>query len=511
MLELTVFLCGALVMILEMTGGRVLAPHVGTSAIVWTSLIGVVLAFLAAGAWAGGKFADKKLSGQGLAQALTGAGIGCMLPAFCHNAIGHGITSQIGNLYIAAVLAAICIFALPAFFFGMITPYVIRLRIANIDTAGSTVGRLYALSTAGSILGTFLGGFVLISWFSSTAILWATACSVLVLSILNYRQKPWLRIILLGLSIFLAWQDSHYFQWLADKSGTKIIESAYNSIRLMEGNDIQAGGKKVHLLATDPGYTQSGMIVDEPNELYFNYTRFYALGPQFAPNAAKVLMLGGGGYSVPKWLLAGKSGLDNPQDISLTVVEIDPEMTAIAKDFFDLPEDERLHIKHEDARIFLNHQTEKFDLIFVDVFNSHYSIPFQMGTLEAIQAMGKALAPGGVLLMNLISAIEGEDGRLFRAIWQNLVSVFPDVKVYCVSSPSHPEMVQNLMVVAHAPKEQTQADNHLNLYSHKMSPDINEIARMEKHLYTKPIPKDVPPLRDDYSPVERYTLMLTRQ
>lgn len=175
MLELTVFCSGALVMILEMVGGRILAPHVGTSAIVWTSLIGVVLAFLALGAWAGGRYADKNLSSRGLGLALALAGLGCAITAFCHNAIGSGITSSVGNLYVAAVAAAIGIFALPAFFFGMITPYVIRLRLAGLDTAGATVGRLYALSTAGSILGTFLGGFVLISWFSSTAILWSVA------------------------------------------------------------------------------------------------------------------------------------------------------------------------------------------------------------------------------------------------------------------------------------------------------------------------------------------------
>ena len=92
MLELTVFLSGALVMVLEMVGGRVLAPHVGTSAIVWTSLIGVVLACLALGAWAGGRFADKTLSRRGLGQALAGAGLGCALTAFCHTALGAGVT-----------------------------------------------------------------------------------------------------------------------------------------------------------------------------------------------------------------------------------------------------------------------------------------------------------------------------------------------------------------------------------------------------------------------------------
>ena len=215
MLELTVFLSGALVMVLEMVGGRVLAPHVGTSAIVWTSLIGVVLACLALGAWAGGRFADKTLSRRGLGQALAGAGLGCALTAFCHTALGAGVTQAVGNLYLAAVAAALGIFALPAFFFGMITPYVIRLRIADVDTAGATVGRLYALSTAGSILGTFLGGFVLISFFGSTVILWGVALCMLLLSLCNAPARPWPRLLLLILCILLAWQDGLYGQWRA--------------------------------------------------------------------------------------------------------------------------------------------------------------------------------------------------------------------------------------------------------------------------------------------------------
>ena len=270
MLELTVFLSGALVMVLEMVGGRVLAPHVGTSAVVWTSLIGVVLACLALGAWAGGRFADKKLSRRGLGQALAGAGLGCALTAFCHTALGAGATRAVGNLYLAAVAAALGIFALPAFFFGMITPYVIRLRIADVDTAGATVGRLYALSTAGSILGTFLGGFVLISFFGSTAILWGVAFCMLLLSLCNAPARPRPRLLLLALCALLAWQDGLYGQWLAEKGGVRLVESPYNSIRIMEGVDRARDGRTVRLMATDPGYSQSGMLLDAPDELYFD-------------------------------------------------------------------------------------------------------------------------------------------------------------------------------------------------------------------------------------------------
>lgn len=506
MLEITVFLCGALVMILEMVGARVLAPHVGTSAIVWTSLIGVVLSCLALGAWAGGKFADKKISRRGLGVVILSAALGCALTAFCNQGIGSLITSKISNLYIAAVAAAICIFALPAFFFGMITPYVIRLRIASIDTAGATVGRLYALSTAGSILGTFLGGFILISWLASSTILWGVACSMLLLSLANFSLKPLPRVALLALFVFLAWQDHIYEERLVANGAPMLIETPYNTIRIMEGEDRARGNAKVRLLATDPGYTQSGMLIDDPNELYFNYTRFYALGPKFVPNANSVLMLGGGGYSVPKWLLSNKSGM--PESLRVDVVELDPVMTALASKIFSLPNDPRLSIRHEDARSFLNTQTKQYDLVFVDVFNSHYSIPFHMGTLEAAKAMRRAVAPGGALLMNIISAVEGEDGRIFQSIWQALAQEFAETRVYCVGNPDRPDQVQNIMVVAFADKQDTALDE---TSWRAISPNAREMEAMETHLYTRPVEVLVPPLEDDFAPVERYALMLTNQ
>lgn len=508
--ELTVFLAGALVMVLEMSGARVLAPHVGTSAIVWTSLIGVVLACLALGSWAGGRIADKKLSSRTLAFILTCAGLGCALTAFAHQAIGSAISGT-GNLYISAVLGAIFIYALPAFFFGMITPYVIRLKLANLSTAGATVGRLYALSTTGSIIGTFLGGFVLISWLSSTLILWGLACCLFLLSLANSPGKPWLRLIILAIAAFLAWQDQAFARWQAEKGGVRLFESPYNSLRIMEGVDHSRGSKSVRLMATDPGYTQSGMLKDDPSELYFDYTRFYALGSAFVPDARSVLMLGGGGYSVPKWLLSKKSPLGTREDLEVTVIELDPLMTESAKKFFNLPDDKRLQIIHADARAFLNRQRAKYDLVFVDVFNSHYSIPFQMGTAEAVAKMREAISDDGALVMNLISAVEGEDGRLFRSIFQNLANEFEEVRIYCVGQPENPEKIQNLMLVALPVKKAEPAlENFRANGLAAFSPDRKEVLNMARHLYKGQPEKDVPPLTDEYAPVERYTLMLSR-
>ena len=199
MLEIIAFCCGALVMVLEMVGARVLATHVGTSAVVWTSLIGVVLACLALGAWLGGRRADRHLSRRGLALILLGASLGSALAAGTHRLVGGALSAAITDIHLAAVACALGILALPALCCGMISPYIIRLRIRDVATSGATVGRLYALSTAGSIAGTFLGGFVLISFFASGTILWGVALGLLLLSLPAEPSRPWGRLALLCL------------------------------------------------------------------------------------------------------------------------------------------------------------------------------------------------------------------------------------------------------------------------------------------------------------------------
>lgn len=501
--ELIVFASGALLMILEMVGARVMAPHIGTSVIVWTSLIGVVLACLACGAFIGGRLADKKLSSKVLSAILAGAGVGCGLTAMLHPLVGSAVTAAVPNIYAAAVVAAICIFALPATLFGMVSPYVIRLSLANIATSGATVGRLYALSTTGSILGTFLGGFVLISWFSSTQILFCTGGAMLVLSLASNLAKPALRVAVLLMFSIAAWGHSSYSEWQIAQGQLPPIETPYNSIRLMEG--MAPNNRPVRVMATDPGYSQSGMYIDAPTELYFEYTRYYGLGTVLVPHATKVLMLGGGGYSVPKWLLAGHGGLDSSK-LTVDVVELDPGMTAVSRKYFALPDDKRLRVFHDDARRFVNANTQSYDLVFVDVFNSHYSVPFHVGTVEAAKAMRRAVAPNGALVMNVISAVEGPDGELFRAIYGAMRSSFAEVYVFVVSDKNNLSRVQNLMLLALPDANPAVQALVEGKGGHFSAP----IQAMLASRLTTAVPTGTQALRDDFAPVERYTQSLLK-
>ena len=503
MLEFVVFCSGALVMVLEMVGSRVLAPHLGTSLIVWTSLIGVVLGFLALGAWIGGRLADARLARRHLAKILAAAGVASLVTAVLHREVGHAVASAISNLYVGTVVASICLLAVPALFFGMVSPYVIRLSLERLDNSGRTVGRLYALSTAGSIVGTFLGGFVLLSWFSTTQILFGVAGGMLLLALAAYPRGTVL-VTLLG----VIWAGG---AWVAHTRGdlwtgawpcTKIVESPYNTLIVMEGL-LKESPRKMRFLSTDPGSCQSGIYIDAPDVLALSYTHFYGLGTSLKPDAKRVLMLGGGGYSVPRWLLANKSGLA-PENLKLDVVELDPGMTATARAHFGIPDDPRLSIIHQDARVFLNHNREAYDLVFVDVFGSWYSVPFQMGTVEAMAELRRSVAPGGMVIMNIISALEGDKAKLYAAITGSMRAHFPEIHTFAVRDPLKRQEVQNIMVLAFA---EPRPDLAKLLQSRP--PDAPGDARTLTHMLARRVEvgqSSIPPLTDAYAPVERYVL-----
>ena len=159
----------------------------------------------------------------------------------------------------------------------------------------------------------------------------------------------------------------------------------------------------------------------------------------------------------------------------------------------------------------------------MDVFNSHYAVPFQMGTREAAAVLRKAVAPGGVMLMNVISAVEGPDGQLFQSIFNALEQSFAEVRVYCAGGEA-PDRLQNLMVAAFAERREdavtaAKADaeavgsvaNGTGAATADKSPGAVELSTMLASRYTGQLTFATPALTDDFAPVERYTLVLLRQ
>jgi spermidine synthase len=265
-------------------------------------------------------------------------------------------------------------------------------------------------------------------------------------------------------------------------------DTTYNRVIVFKGADDYTG-RLVRVMSTGPGAKQSAMYLDDPSALVLPYTRFFRLAEHFVPEMKRMLVLGGGGFSFPKYALA------HYPDVRVDVVELDPGVTALAREHFELKDHPRQRIVAEDARTFLNRNRETYDAILCDTFNSHYAIPFHLTTLEAVQRMHSALAPNGVVLVNLISALKGERGRLFDAMFATYTRVFPRVLAFAVRNPRDGTSWQNVMLAAFtAPDEPLLAD-----------PDPDIAAMLAKRLDI-PVRAGVAPLTDDYAPVDRYIM-----
>lgn len=487
LLEIIVFIAGAVVMVLEIVGSRIVAPFVGTSLFVWTSLIGVILASLSAGYWWGGRIADRNPTLGTFSLILFTAGIATGLITFVHRTL-LGLTVIITNdIRLSAIIGATLLFALPSILLGMVSPYATRLKLQTIQTSGTTVGTLYAISTIGSIVGTFAAGFFLIPAFGSVTILYALAAILLLTSLLAHvptltKTKGAACLIIILVAGFHSVNRAE-----AARSGSLDLDTHYNRVRIFNDTD-RTTGKPIKRMAHDI-QSSSAMFLDS-DELVFQYTKYYRLAKHFVPEVNHALMIGGAAYSYPKDFLA------KFPNATLDVVEIDPKLTELARQHFRLPKNPRLTSYHEDGRTFLNRTTNQYDVIFGDAFSTLYSIPFQLTTREAVQRMYDTLSPDGVAIVNVISSIEGDKGKFLRAEYATFQSLFPHVSMFPVTAMNAHE-IQNIMLVAF--KSPTIPSFESN---------DPELASYLGRRWTAEIPRDLPILKDSHAPVEYYTTPL---
>ncbi|HAN09881.1 MAG TPA: spermidine synthase [Clostridiales bacterium] len=482
-LYVVVFICGAMVMILELVAARIIAPFVGTSSYVWTSLIGVILGSMSFGYWLGGKLSDKNPKQSTLAIIIFSAAFCIGITTFINLFVMQSVVSYINDMRVAAILSTLFLFAIPSILLGMVSPYAVKLSMVDVEKSGSIVGNLYALSTVGSIVGTFLAGFVLIPCLGSERILLLiTIILILTSSILylktNYKINTILIIILIPMIMLptpstLIFAEANIIDANTEYSRIWIYPTKHNN-------------KDIKIMQIGNEYS-SGMNIND-DELAFEYTKYYRLAEHFSPNFRKALMIGGAAYSYPKYYIK------KYQDAMLDVVEIDPQVTELARKYFNLKDDPRLRIFHEDGRIFLNNTKNKYDVIYGDAFRAK-SVPYHLTTKEATEKMYNALTDNGVAIINLISPIEGAKGKFLRSELATYKSIFPQVYLFLVEDVNNGLMNQNIMLVAlktNDVKEFNSEDDELNSFL--------------KHLYKKEITNDVPILTDDFSPVEYYTM-----
>lgn len=483
LLEITVFICWAIVMIFELVWSRILWPYLWTSIFVWTSLIGIILWSLSLWYYLGWKVADKKADLEWLSYIILFSALFIILTLISKNLILTIISDITTNLKISSFFASLILFSPTSILLGIISPYVAKLKITNIATSWTTVWSLYALSTAWSIFGTFLAWFFLIPFFGTNNLLVILSTILVLLSIfVSYKKNLILKIIVFVIVLFMfIWikeiKNIYANNWLID------VDTTYNRVWIYNRTDNNY--KKVRSLLINNEH--SSAMYQNSNELVYEYTKYYHLAKHFFPDFKNTLMIWWAWYSFPK------SFLENYPNSTIDVVEIDPKLTSLAKKYFNLKDNKNLQIYHEDWRVFLNKTDKKYDVIFWDAFSSHHSLPYQLTTKEAIQKKYDILSKNWIVILNIISSIEWEKWKFLQAEYKTYKSVFPQVFVFPVWNENDWQNLQNIILIALKSEEKpsfTSTDLTINNYL--------------KHLRKLPIDLSMPLLTDDYAPVDYY-------
>lgn len=470
-------------MIYEITGSRVLAPFIGTSTYIWTSLIGVILAALSLGYWLGGRMADRVPRKSVLASAILIASGLIGLTTLIKDVFLTAVAAFPTGLEIKAVVSALILFAPASVALGFVAPYAVKLRMGSLGEAGRTVGRLYAVSTIGSIVGTFAAGFVLLPFLGTNRTLYLITALLfgVTLLLIPFKLERQTGVVILVLLFAIAGNELTSFAMFRS-IGFEDIDTEYSRVRVFRTSD-PTTGKPIEAMTFDPHSTQSAMFTDS-DELVFEYTKFYHLAAALRPGFRKSLMIGGAGYSFPKAYLASYP------EAHLDVVEIDPKLTEIARRRFRLEDNERLRVFHEDGRVFLNQAgSSTYDVVMMDAFGSLFSVPYQLTTIEAVRQISRILDDDGVIIFNIGSAIRGDASLFLQAEIATYREVFPIVNVFKVRPERADTDLQNLIVVA-CKRECIPADAKDN--------------DLLKRLYSDSLEPTVPYLTDDIAPVERY-------
>ena len=460
--EILLFIIESIYMILELIASRVLSPYFGNTNIIWTSIIGIILLSSSIGNFFGGKLADKSNNENNIKIILLLTSFFILLIPLVSEQLLVFLTNKFESLKVGAILSTLVLFFIPSLLIGFINPNILKIKVKNIDNVGNTTGRIYALSTLGGIFGTFLGGFYLIPSFGSKEILFVLSITVLLLSLFFKSKKFNIPIIMLTI-IFITINIILFFNYFNKNyvNSTKILNNDDNVSlkldtqygRVVIKNDI-INNQKIRTLNIDGGFESATYRENNSKkyELIYTYTMLYDLMFKSDIDISNTLMIGGGGFSYPKYYI---SHFDTKK---MDVVEIDEKVINIAKKYFYLDDlireykikkNKRLRIINEDGRIYLNKNSKKYDAILNDAFSGNIP-PNTLTTIEAIQKIKDSLVENGLYLCNIHGNIKGKYSKFLTAEVNTLNKVFKNVYVIPTnySLINDEDIIQNFMVIA---------------------------------------------------------------
>jgi predicted membrane-bound spermidine synthase len=420
--ELVAFVIGFCLMTYELVAARILGPTIGSSTYVWTSVIGVIIAALSLGYAFGGWLADKRVQASDVAWLLIASAAAVLMTLLIADDTLAIITRSVDDARLQGLLASVILFMPTSFLLGTISPYLARLRLHAVEETGKTIASLSALNSIGGIVGTFCTGFIFFSYIGSHETMLLTAG---ILMICSFCVRPWQQtteriaaIIALGaVSSLAVWPNTQAANGLTiDTPSTtyKVFDTLYD-------------GQDLRVLTMGPNGWQSGIYPDNPSELAFSYTRKMAEIVEAAPHKQNILILGGGAFTLPQYLAQKHPAAQ------IDVVEIDPKLIEISKQYFYYKSPANVKIFAEDARAFLNTSQMNYDIILVDVY-SDTNVPFSLSTVEYTALLKESLTTSGVVAVNVIGSTGSACQPLLGAVHQSYLRELPSFKLYALES-----------------------------------------------------------------------------
>jgi spermidine synthase len=442
-LPLLVFVVGTGSLGAEIAAVRLLAPYFGASTIVWANTIGIVLVALSAGYWLGGRLADRHPNMRALCLTALAAAVLLAAVPFVADPLLDVAVDALDEIsagaFVGSLLAVLVLVAIPVLLLGTVSPWAIRLGMQSVEEAGTVAGRLYALSTAGSLLGTLVSALLLIPLVGTRRTFLIFALAIAIVAVLGLRPvRRWAlapaaiaALIALpvgtlkasvegsGRVIHEAETEYQYARVVEYDDGTRTLElnegQAQHSVCEAECEPGPGGPR-------DPASVLTGDVWDGHLVLHF-------AGRSEPPGRVAILGNAAGTTARAYEEFFPATRVDG--------VEIDGELSEIGREYFDM-DNPRLHLYHEDARPFLRRIDARYDVISVDAYRQPY-IPFYLTTVEFFETVRDRLRPGGVLIVNA-GHPEGQDD-----LEQVLTATIGDVFTHVMRDPIEPT---NTLLVA---------------------------------------------------------------
>ena len=433
-LELLVFVVGISTLGSEIAAARLLAPYIGASTIVWANTIAIVLVALSIGYYVGGRLADRHPHIRGLCVTVLIASVLLALVPFVADpflslSVAAFDTYSIGA-FAGSLFGVLVLVAIPVLMLGAVSPWAIRLKLERVEDSGEVAGRMYAISTVGSLLGTFMASLLLIPLVGTQRTFLTFAAILALVAALGLRPRWGLApagvvaLLLVPVGTIKAAEDETarvIHEADTEYQYARVVEYP-DGERHLELNEGQAVHSIYHPETVLTGDVRDGYLI-EP---------LAALG---RPPERLAILGNGAGTTVRAY------GRYFPAT-RIDAVEIDGELFDIGRRYFGLRDRPGLRMFAEDARPFLRRTDRRYDAIFVDAYRQPY-IPFYLTTREFFELARDRLRPGGVVVVN-VGHPEGSD-RLEKVLTTTIREAFPNV----LRDPIEP--TNTLLVASAAP------------------------------------------------------------